>query len=102
MVKIEDLDNLDKIKEIDSAGMISVVAKTPEMRLKAQGLSLDTSLRKVRKVKEVVVAGMGGSAIAGDIVAGLLLGKAEVPIFVNRGYRLPAFVGKETLFFALS
>lgn len=45
---------------------------------------------------------MGGSAISGDIAAGLFFHKASIPIYVNRDYRLPAFVGKGTLVFALS
>ncbi|MEE8637566.1 MAG: SIS domain-containing protein, partial [Candidatus Margulisiibacteriota bacterium] len=100
--KIEDLDSLEKIKEVDISGMLSVVAETPEMLLKAQELLPNTALRKVKKIRQVVVAGMGGSAIAGDIAAGLFSGKIDLPLYVMRGYRLPAFVGKETLFFALS
>lgn len=102
MGRLEDLDNLEKIKEIDGSGMLSVVEQTPEMFLEAYELSQKTSLRKIKKVREAVVAGMGGSAIAGNIVSDLLLGRSAVPIHVNRGYKLPAFAGKETLVFALS
>ena len=102
MVNIQDLDNLEKINEVDKSGMLSVVAETPEMLLKAYDRSQKTSLPKLKKIKQVVIAGMGGSAIAGDIVAGLLLDKAQVPVYVNRDYGIPSFVGSETLFFALS
>jgi len=102
VVNIEDLDNLEKLNEIDQSGMLSAVAEMPEMLLKAGELSPQVPLPKIKKAKNILIAGMGGSAIAGDIVSGLLLGKAEIPIYVNRDYRVPAFVGSETLFFALS
>ena len=102
MARTEDLDNLDKIKEIDRSGMLSVVMETPEMLLKASELSQKTPLRKVKKIRQVVMAGMGGSAVVGDVISDLLFTKIEIPIYVNRGYKLPAFVGSETLFFALS
>ena len=65
----------------------------------AQGFGLPPDYAEV---SQVVILGMGGSAIAGDIVSGLLVGKAKVPIYVNRDYKIPTFVGSETLFFALS
>ncbi len=55
-----------------------------------------------KHVRQVVVAGMGGSAIAGDYVAALLRDRCRVPIFVWRDYGLPAFVGPETLVVASS
>ncbi len=102
MVRAEDLDNPEIIKAIDPSEMLSVVAQTPEMMIKAGELSPVPALRKIKKTNQIVVAGMGGSAISGDIAAGLLFYKAAVPIYVNRDYRLPAFVGKETLVLALS
>lgn len=50
----------------------------------------------------VVIAGMGGSGIGGDIVRAYVADKLEVPVVVNKGYTLPAFVGLGTLFIASS
>lgn len=50
----------------------------------------------------IAVAGMGGSAIGGDIIGGLLAERCPVPFRVVRDYRLPAFVQADTLFFAVS
>jgi glucose/mannose-6-phosphate isomerase len=72
------------------------------MLLHALELSRGTPLPKIKKIDQIVISGMGGSAIAGDIVSDLFFNKVKIPIFVNRNYRLPAFVNKETLFFALS
>jgi glucose/mannose-6-phosphate isomerase len=51
----------------------------------------------VRKPKHILVSGMGGSAIAGDLIHDLLFGDLPIPIAVNRGYDLPEFVNKQTL-----
>lgn len=45
----------------------------------------------------VVIAGMGGSATAGDYFAALCEQSAEIPVIVTRGYALPNFVSDRTL-----
>ncbi|MDX1420010.1 MAG: bifunctional phosphoglucose/phosphomannose isomerase [Rubricoccaceae bacterium] len=50
----------------------------------------------------VLVCGMGGSAIGGDLLRTLGEAEAPVPIQVVRGYRLPAWVGDRTLVVASS
>src|SRR4029079_5501559 len=47
--------------------------------------------------KNVVVSGMGGSALGGRIADSLLLDKARVPIEVSTEFRLPNYVNHETL-----
>ncbi len=51
---------------------------------------------------KVVVAGMGGSAIGGDILRCLLADKCPTPVLVVRDYSLPAAVNRRTLFIAVS
>jgi glucose/mannose-6-phosphate isomerase len=50
----------------------------------------------------VVVAGMGGSGIAGDVLAALGFSESAVPVLAAKGDRLPAFVGPGTLLIAVS
>ncbi len=50
----------------------------------------------------VVVSGMGGSAIGGDVVRAATCTLLRVPLLVCRDYGLPAFVGPDTLVFASS
>lgn len=52
--------------------------------------------------ENIVVSGLGGSAIGGDILRTFALQKASIPVVVNRDYNLPAFVGEKTLFYAVS
>ncbi len=55
-----------------------------------KGLELET-------FHSVVVAGMGGSAIAGDIARSYLYRSMQIPFVVCRHYRLPGFVNRKTL-----
>src|SRR5690606_41597543 len=53
----------------------------------AQSLPLPDSHRAPR---QIVLAGMGGSAIGGDLTAALLAATSPVPVTVGRGHPLPA------------
>jgi len=50
-----------------------------------------------KKIKEVVITGLGGSGIGGTIVSELAAKDCTVPILTNKGYHLPKFVNKHTL-----
>ena len=54
------------------------------------------------RINKIVVLGMGGSAIGGDLVASLVSVEAKLPIIVRRQYDLPAFVDDRTLVIASS
>src|SRR4051812_23190612 len=66
----------------------------------AKTLDLPASFRDVSRI---VIAGMGGSAISGDLLAGLVQDSSPRPVIVHRDYELPAYVrGKDTLLIAMS
>ena len=50
----------------------------------------------------VVFCGMGGSAAAGDLVSAAYADDVPVPLEVYRGYRLPSWVGRDTVVICLS
>src|SRR5687768_3092477 len=50
----------------------------------------------------VVVTGMGGSGIAGDIIWALGLDQLRLPVVLHKGYGIPAFTGSRTLVVVLS
>jgi len=50
----------------------------------------------------VVVCGMGGSGVAGDVLRGLYAERLGVPVIASKGYRLPAFAGRDTVVVAVS
>jgi len=54
------------------------------------------------RVNKVVILGMGGSAIGGDLVSNLVASEAKLPVLVHRDYDLPAFIDGQTLVIASS
>ncbi|MGI8574307.1 MAG: bifunctional phosphoglucose/phosphomannose isomerase [Egibacteraceae bacterium] len=53
-------------------------------------------------LRTVVVAGMGGSGITGDVVRTLADGRLALPVVVHKGYGMPGWVGPQTLVLAVS
>ena len=53
-------------------------------------------------VNKVLIIGMGGSAIGGDLTGSLVKFEANVPVIVHRDYGLPAYVNERTLLIASS
>lgn len=103
MARVEEvLDRAETYKKLDPAGMMEIVQNMPAMAAEAEKFTAFLNLPKIKKISQVVVLGMGGSAISGDLAADLFAGCAKVPITTNRGYNLPAYVSGETVIFALS
>lgn len=98
----ETLDNIETINKIDGLGMLALVEKLPAMMEEGWALSEAADIQKPGKFTNLVISGMGGSAISGDIASIVLRNKADFPVFVNRNYGCPKFVGAGTLFIAVS
>jgi glucose/mannose-6-phosphate isomerase len=52
---------------------------------------------KADQIRNIVIAGMGGSAIGGELAKGLTHNQLPVPLSVCRSYNLPKFVDRHTL-----
>ncbi|MDQ3304430.1 MAG: bifunctional phosphoglucose/phosphomannose isomerase [Actinomycetota bacterium] len=87
----------------DSLGMFETAAGLPEQvfdaAVAARGLD---GLPERDRIENVVVLGMGGSGMAGDVLAATAGPFLPVPVIVAKGYELPAFVGDTSLVFAIS
>jgi glucose/mannose-6-phosphate isomerase len=55
-----------------------------------------------KPISQVLICGMGGSAVSGDYLQTYLEKVASFPIFVQRNYDLPAFVSKDTVVILIS
>lgn len=52
---------------------------------------------KIKSISNIVVAGMGGSALGADVVLNLFKDSLTVPMLISRDYQLPAFVNQNSL-----
>lgn len=83
---------------LDASGMLAHIASVGAELRRAWKASEDIDLpESARKATNAVVAGMGGSATAGDYFATLCAESAEMPVHVSRGYSLPNFVSERSL-----
>jgi len=87
---------------VDSLSMWAITAGLPEQVASAVSAAAAAGPWPEVAVSNVVVLGMGGSGIAGDVLAALAGPEMAVPVTVVKSYDLPAFVGPDTLVFAVS
>jgi glucose/mannose-6-phosphate isomerase len=97
------LDDSELIRRLDPGGMLQVINAFPEYCLEAvkatEGYEISVGRRDFRNV---VVAGMGGSAIGGTLLRDWLQPTCRTPIIVSKHYGLPAYVDGDTLLYAVS
>ncbi len=95
------LNDAEKIRAIDKNGMLNFCIDAPKHYRAAAEIAQKVKV-KFAAPDNIVVIGMGGSAIGGDILKDYVKDKLSVPIEVCRDYQLPAYVGKKTLVLAMS
>ena len=84
--------------EIDKDDMYQSIWDFPENIIDAIELSENITLKnEYLDVNNIIIAGMGGSAIGGDVVYSLIKNEIKIPFVVNRGYDLPAWANSSTL-----
>jgi glucose/mannose-6-phosphate isomerase len=97
----EILDNLERIRRIDKSDMLSFCVEAPRHYAEGAKIAKAVSI-SYPKPQTIIVAGMGGSAIGGELLKDWAKDKIAVPIEVCREYSLPAYADKKTLVFVVS
>jgi len=88
---------MDK-QSIDKQDMAKAIYDFPDQLDEALNIGKKFSpVNKFKDIRNIVVAGMGGSAIGGDVCRVLLAKELTVPFVVNRNYALPNWVNEHTL-----
>jgi glucose/mannose-6-phosphate isomerase len=82
--------------------MRNIIFNLPEQLKDASQIPIKLKRGKAAKYTNIVVCGMGGSGIGGDILKVLLSPRLVIPVLTVKNYRLPAFVTKTSLLFAVS
>jgi glucose/mannose-6-phosphate isomerase len=88
---------------VDSLGMWEITRNLPDQLeaavSDARGV---TDLPDAEDIDHVVVMGMGGSGIAGDVVRAVAGPMMPVPVVTSKGYPCPGFVNRRSLVIAVS
>jgi glucose/mannose-6-phosphate isomerase len=92
------IESVERIRAADSDDMLSRIKDLPKQVRDAWTIASKATLPPAyADVRNITVAGMGGSAIGGDLALALLADELKIPAMVHRDYGLPAFVGRDSL-----
>jgi len=114
-----DINILDRdFSELDKDNMIELLEEFPQKMRDALRLGEEFSIPanflptpasnsvstpvSTPNFKNIVVLGMGGSAIGGDLLSDYLADELSITMVVIRGYDIPKFVDENSLIFAVS
>lgn len=85
-------------EKIDPQDMYKSIFDFPDQIEKAMEIGKNIELRKnYGNINKIVVAGMGGSAVGGDLLSLALKNHLTIPFFVCRNYTLPNWVDEKSL-----
>lgn len=89
---------------LDSTGFVDAVEALPEQVAAAVATAADADLTPVANVthRSIIVLGMGGSGIAGDMLTAVAGPACPLPIGVSKNYSVPGYVDESTLVIASS
>ena len=98
-----DLDDLSVYKQIDQEDFYRTIQELPKQCenawLEINKLVLPSYYLKANKV---LILGMGGSGIGGELASDLVLQTSEIPIFAHHNYGIPSWVDEKSLVIAVS
>jgi glucose/mannose-6-phosphate isomerase len=96
------LDDKGRCAELDRSDMLGLLARFPEQCEHGYALAESLDISSQTPPTSIVIAGMGGSGIGGDILSVAFRDDLAVPVDVCRGYRLPGYVSGGTLVICVS
>jgi glucose/mannose-6-phosphate isomerase len=92
----------DYVSNYDPENQFDVLVNSFEQIEFAWNNKINFKELKGKTFSSIIVSGLGGSAISGDLLQNYLGNELKVPYSVNRNYSLPASVNKDTLLIASS
>lgn len=101
----ERLDDQAYLSDGDPSGMLRAVASSAAQVRTAYRAAVEADVARVTehgRPRAIVVVGMGGAGIAGDVLDVVCGQGAPLPVVTVRGYHLPGWVGAADLVMAVS
>ncbi len=98
-----NLDNLELFKQLDTQNLLAEIDSLPEQLQAAWDLGATLPLPDFSNIQNIVIAAMGDSALAADLVSAAVFANIQLPLSIHRDYGLPAFArNKHTLVICIS
>lgn len=101
---MNNLDNREKTKELDPSDMYDAIRHFPDQVRQAILVEVEPgfSATATKRLKNIIVCGMGGSAIGGELAQSVLYETLPVPMYICRNYVLPGCANANSLVIASS
>jgi glucose/mannose-6-phosphate isomerase len=99
------LDDIGELERLDASNMLRTIAGSGAQVRESAVLAREAGLGALGeegRPRAVVVAGMGGSGISGEVLAAVAGRGCPVPVVVHRDYALPGWVGAADVVVAVS
>lgn len=94
------LDDLNFISQKDPQNLLGVIAESPIQLEHVYEISESTKLPATQDISNIIITGMGGSALSAEFLK--VWGDIKVPLEIVRNYTLPGYVDEKTLVIASS
>ncbi|HEX6061985.1 MAG TPA: bifunctional phosphoglucose/phosphomannose isomerase [Candidatus Limnocylindria bacterium] len=92
------IESVEAIKKADPGDMLTKIKDLPLQIKDAWKIVSATTLPPAYgDVRNIIVLGMGGSAIGGEFAGALLTDELKVPLSVHRDYGVPSYIGRDSL-----
>ncbi|MHA2295091.1 MAG: bifunctional phosphoglucose/phosphomannose isomerase [Candidatus Hodarchaeales archaeon] len=87
----ELLDDLNAIKKVDPNKQLDKLEEWPKLVQEGYKIGKSVNFENNRDISNLIVTGMGGSAISGEFLLSWLENRIKIPVIVNKKYSLPIF-----------
>ena len=95
---MRNLNNEKQIKKLDKKDILGSINSLSQQCAEAWEDSRKVKIpSSYKNIQNIVISGMGGSSLGGDIIQNLFKDELKVPITIVRDYSLPDFVNSKTL-----
>src|SRR5438552_16752901 len=93
-----NLDSISEIAALDKGKILNSIEHLPEQMKQIWGeINYLAFPESYKNTQNIVVCGMGGSALGGRIIHSLMFNNLNSPIEIVTGYKLPNYVNEKSL-----
>jgi len=99
------LDNIKQIQKLDKSNMADFIADLPKKCLESYNLAQKIILPQDYQdtnIENIVICGMGGSGIGGELVKNIITDQLKKPLIIVRDWRPPKTINKNSLVLLVS